>query len=42
MSRTIREGFQTALNTAVTPACLLAVLVLWPVLHMVRVLRASH
>jgi len=42
VSRQIRKTLQTVLNAAVTPACLLAVLVIWPVSNLVRALRASH
>ena len=42
VSRKIRETLQTVLNTVITPACLLAVLVMWPVSNLVRALRTSH
>jgi hypothetical protein len=42
VSRKIQDRLQTVLNAAVTPACLLAVLVIWPVSNLVRALRAGH
>jgi hypothetical protein len=39
---TIRKAIQLTCDSALTSISLLAVLALWPVLTLVRALRASH
>jgi hypothetical protein len=42
VSQKIRETLLTVFNAAVTPACLLAVLAIWPVSNLIRGRRTSY
>jgi hypothetical protein len=42
VSLKIRKASQFTLDSALTSISLLAVLAIWPVLNLVRALRASH